>query len=52
MTGGKQASGESSAASTGGIIRDNVIWFGGGLHNFDTAREIVMVNNCEGLGEP
>ena len=25
-------------------------WFGGGLHNFDTAREIMMVNNsCIGV---
>ena len=49
-TGGKQASGQSAVASSGGIIQNNVIWFGGGLHNFDTAREITMENNtCTGI---
>ena len=39
------AAGQSEPASSGGIIRNNRIWFGGGLHNFDTAREIIMENN-------
>ena len=44
MTGGKNATGDAPDSS-GGIIRRNTIWNGGGVTDFDTVRRVVFEEN-------
>lgn len=45
VTGGKTAAGGDAPASSGGIIRGNTIWNGGGVTDFDTVRRVIFEDN-------